>query len=127
MSRNSHKSDWNELEYISWKEFKKMAPPIIKLEMNRIGKLISSFNPGSESYNAWIKARHELSQFVECLDNTAKPPLPDSCADHLSRAILNLSLSSQHEIADSNERTQSTLHYILDRLNYVLGRIGMIY
>lgn len=111
----------NELEYISWKEFKKMAPSIIRLETNRISKLISTFPPESDIHNVLIKVRYELNQFIECLDQTVSPPLADSCTEHLSKAILNLT----HE--DIDESTSKTIHYILDRLNHVYNRIGMIY
>lgn len=125
MSLKSNKTDWNELEYISWKEFKKMAPPIIKLEINRIGKLIPSLSFNSDLHNTLIKTRYELKQFVECLEETKSPPLPDSCTDHLSNAlrvaILTLSLE------DADDEVSKTIHYILDRLNYVHNRIGMIY
>lgn len=112
--------DWNELGYISWKEFKKMAPPIIKLEINRTSKLLKGLDSGSDIYNALIKARYNLTQFVQCLEQAKTPPLPNSCTDHLSKAILNLSLG------DSGD-TSKTIHYILDRLNYAYNRIGMIY
>ena len=111
----------NELEYISWKEFKKMAPSIIKLEINRIGKLINTLAPKSDIHNDLIKVRYELNQFIECLDQTISLPLSDSCTGHLCKAILNLSTE------DASERISKTIHYILDRLNYVYGRINMIY
>lgn len=121
MSSKSSKPDWNELQYISWNEFKKMAPPVIKLEINRIGKLIDQVQSGSGFYNALIKARYELNQFVGCLEKTSSPPLPDSCTEHLRKAILNLSLE------DADEDISKTIHYILNRLNYVHNRVGMIY
>jgi hypothetical protein len=111
----------NELEYISWKEFKKMAPSIIKLEINRIGKLINTFAPESDIHNDLIKVRYELSQFIECLDQTVSLPLSDSCTGHLSKAILNLSP------LNVKENNLEIIHNILDRLNYVYNRIEMIY
>jgi len=120
MSSKSNKENLNELQYISWKEFKKMAPPVIKLEINRIGKLTNSVSSGSDIYNSFVKARYELNQFVECLEKTDSPPLPNSCTEHLSKAILNLALE------DADESISKTTHYILDRLNYVYNRIGMI-
>jgi hypothetical protein len=121
MSSKKSKPDWNELEYISWKEFKKMAPPIIKLEINHIGELLNDVKSGSDIYNAFIKTRYELPQFIECLALTNSPPLPDSCSAHLGKAILNL------PTADSIGGDPKIIHYILDRLNYVYNRIGMIY
>ncbi len=123
MPSKSSKLDWNELEYISWKEFKKMAPPIIKLESNRIDELIKTVQSGSDVYNALIKTRYELKQFIQCLDHTENPPLSYSCTDRLSNAILSLSF----ENTGSNEKLMATLHYILERLNYVYNRIEMMY
>ena len=111
----------NELEYISWKEFKKMAPSIIKLEINRIGKLINTLAPKSDIHNDLIKVRYELNQFIECLDQTISLPLSDSCTGHLSKAILNLS-----PLAVEKDNLK-TINNIVNRLNYVHNRIGMIY
>lgn len=121
MSSKSNKADWNELPYISWSEFKKMAPPVIKLEISHIAKLIDQVQSGSDIYNPLIKARYELSHFVNDLEQIDTSPLPDSCTEHLSKAILNLSLE------DADEEISKTIHYILDRLNYVYNRIEMIY
>lgn len=120
MSSKSHKPDFNELEYISWKEFRKMAPAIIRLEINRTGKLLKEFHSDSDMYNTLIKTRYELTQFVQCLEQTNGPPLPDSCSGHLSKAILNLSLEDAGEMSDE-------IQYILGRLKYVYDRIEMIY
>ena len=118
-SKKSH-SDWNELEYISWNEFRKMAPSIIKLEISRIDSLLKEVQSETEIYNSLIKARYELNQFVACLERTKSPPLPASCRNHLSNAILNLSFGDKGNLSSTNA-------YILDRLNYVHTRIGMIY
>lgn len=111
----------NELEYISWKEFKKMAPPVVKLEINRIGKLIDSSPSGSDVYNSFVKTRYELNQFVETLEQINSPPLPESCTEHLRKAILILTQE------DIDESTSKTIDYILDRLNHIYNRVGMIY
>jgi hypothetical protein len=117
MPSKKSKPDWNELQYISWKEFRKMAPSVTKLEINRIDMLIREAVAGSDFYNLLIKARYELNQFVNCLEKRNSPPLPDSCINHLSNTILTL----------SPEEANKTVQYILDRLNYVYNRIGMIY
>lgn len=120
MPSKASKMNLNELGYVSWEEFKKMAPPIIKLEINRTDALINEVQSETRIYNALIKARYELRQFVGCLEKTKSPPLPNSCRDHLSKAILNLSLGDVDSISNA-------IPYILDRLNYVHARIGMIY
>jgi hypothetical protein len=120
MPSKPSQTGWNELGYISWREFKKMAPSIVKLEINRVGKLLNKIQAGSKNYNALIKSRYELSQFVECLHQTQLPPLKETCTDHLSQAILNLSF-------EDPGGTSKEVHYILDRLKHVYDRIGMIY
>ena len=97
-----------------------MTPSIIKLEINRVGKLLNKIQAGGENYNALIKSRYKLSQFVECLQQTQLPPLKETCIDHLSQAILNLSF-------EDPGGTSKEVDYILDRLKHVHDRIGMIY
>jgi len=123
MTSKSKRTNWNELEYISWKEFKQMAPSIVKLESSRLEKVIQTVQPGNDVYNALIKARYELKQFIRCLDQTEKPPISDKCADHLNKAILSLSIES----TGLNDKIIEAVDYILDRLNYVHNRLGMIY
>jgi hypothetical protein len=113
-------TDWNELRYISWREFRKMTPPIIKLEIDRVGKLLEKIQAGSENYNTLVKSRYELSQFVKCLEQAQFPPLNEKCTGHLSKAILNLSFKDTDD-------TSEEIHYVLDRLKHVYDRIGMIY
>ena len=120
MPSKKSKTDLNELGYISWEEFKKMAPPIIKLEVSRISKMINIVQSEGDTYNTLIKVRYELNQFIDCLKQTNSPPLRDPCTAHLSKAILNLSFKDADSISKE-------VHYTLDRLKYVFERVGMIY
>ena len=45
------------------------------------------------------------------------------CALHLQAALLNVSLVNTNR----DEETTATLHYVMDRLNYVNDRIALIY
>ncbi|RMI09757.1 MAG: hypothetical protein D6681_06770 [Calditrichaeota bacterium] len=114
---------WNELEFLSWKEFRSMAPAIITLEINRIGRLLDTYSPELKVHNALVKGRYEMKQFVEKLERVEGPPLPPDFAAHLQAAILALSFSAHH----LPETFQQELAYILDRLNYIFRRIDLIY
>lgn len=121
----SKKADrnWNELEFLSWKEFQQMAPSILQLEITRMGEIIDGFPGGSHFYNAVVKARFELKKFIECLERAEKETLEDACAGYLRNAILNISTTP----ALPDAKILKTREYILDRLNYVHDRIPLIY
>ncbi len=117
------KKDWNELEFLSWKEFQQMGPAIIQLEISRISKLTNQFTPETDFYNSLVKARFELKKFVNCVKETKHGPLPDSSTDHLRNAIMSISLGESNQ----DQKANQTLNYILTRLNYVYNRIGFVY
>ncbi len=117
------KKDWNELEFLSWKEFQQMGPAIIQLEITRIHKLSNQFTSETDFYNSLVKARFELKKFVVCVEETKHGPLPDSGMDHLRNAIMSISLGESNR----DQATNQTLNYILERLNYVYNRIGFVY
>jgi hypothetical protein len=123
MQTKESAKNWNELEFLSWPEFKRMAPSVIRLEITRLGKLIDQFPPESEFRNILVKARFELTKFVDDLQKTARPPLTDFCISHLQAAILALSIG-KNQLA---EAPAAALDYILERLNYVYQRINLIY
>jgi hypothetical protein len=115
--------DWNELEFISWEEFREMAPSIIQLEISRIGEIIDRFQADLEFHNALVKSRFELKKFIECLAHSGKDSLEENCAGHLCNAIVNLTF----ETPGVDEKSTQIRDYILDRLNYVHNRISLIY
>ena len=123
MQRSNSKRHWNELEFLSWKEFKQMAPSIVQLEISRIGDMIDAPATHIDYRNALVRARFELRNFQECLRQADGPPLSDSCVAHLRTAIIGLSM--QNQIQDEHEAT--TLNYICDKLNSVLKRIDLIF
>ena len=123
MQLSNSKPHWNELEFLSWKEFKQMAPCIIQLEISRIGDIIDAPATHIDYRNVLVRVRFELRNFQECLRQADGPPLRDSCVAHLWTAILGLSI--QNQIQDENAAT--ILKYICDKLNSVLNRIDLIF
>lgn len=123
MVSDNPRSDWNELEFLSWKEFKQMGPSIVQLEISRIGSLLPQLLDDSVTYNALVKTRYELKQFIQCLDQTSQPPLQESCIIHLQAAIIGISFKNR----DAQDPLTKTLEYIVDRLNAVYRRIPLIY
>lgn len=111
------------MEFLSWEEFRQMAPSILQLEISRIGEIINRFPADTDFRNALVKSRFELKKFIECLAQSDKASLADNCAKHLDTAIINLAV----ETAGLDEKTVQTRDYILDRLNYVYKRIPLIY
>ena len=117
------KSDWNELEFLNWAEFKKMAPSIIQLEVSRIDKMIDSQETGSDFYNALVKSKFDLNKFIKCFKKVEKAVFEKRCISHLQSAIFNLSLKS----ANLDRNIAVTIDYTVDRLKYIYDRIGLIY
>ena len=123
MQLSNPRPHWNELEFLSWKEFKQMAPSIIQLEISRIGEIINARATPIDFRNALVRARFELRRLQECLRQADRPPLKDCCVAHLRTAIIGLSI--QNHIQDKNAAT--TLKYVCDRLNSVLKKIDLIF
>lgn len=113
----------NEIQFLSWKEFRQMAPSILRLEVTRLGGLIDATPPEAlDVRNALVKARFEVQQFVACLENAEKA-YAKACASHLQTALLNVSIVN----TNPNAEEATTLNYIADRLGYVSDRLALIY
>ena len=112
----------NEIQFLSWGEFRQMAPSILQLEVTRLSTVIEAQRDVPNFHNALVKTRYELKHFMTCLQHTTKEQI-DSCAPHLQIALLNVTLAN----TDRDEATTHTLAYIIDRLTYVLERIPLIY
>jgi hypothetical protein len=115
--------NWNEIQFLSFKEFLQMAPTILQLEITRLGKIIQELPPRVPFRNDLVRARFETAQFVECLKSTEKSSIESVCAIHLQNAILSLSVQPE----DLEPGTRETWNYVLDRLNYVHHRVRLIY
>jgi hypothetical protein len=113
----------NEIQFLSWDEFRQMAPSILQLEITRLGTLIDAAPDTTDFRNTLVKARYELKRFVACLRKAQKETVVATCSDPLQTALLTVSLANTKRDA---ERT-ATLAYVIDRLKYVHDRIGLIY
>ncbi len=115
--------NWNELQFLSWGEFKHTVPSILQLEVTRLGKLMGAFSGDTDLHNSVVRARFALKQFISCVERSQRDALEESSSAHLRTAIMNLSFPPR----DLDAQTKETLSYVLDRLNYVYCRIGLIY
>ena len=113
----------NEIQFLSWDEFKQMAPSILQLEVTRLGTLIDAVGEATDFRNALVKARFEVKQFITCVHEAEKKAVENTCTPHLQVALLNISLVNTHR----DEETTATLAYVIDRLTYVIDRIPLIY
>lgn len=111
----------NEVQFLSWDEFRRMGPSILRLEISRLERLTRVSCPDSELYNALVMARFELSRLVSVLDRTEAPV--EHCADHLRKALLSLSFAS----AEGEDEVSEALHPILSRLHYLHHRMELVY
>ena len=115
--------DWNEIQFLSWDEFSRMAPSILQLEVTRIGTLLRSGSLKMEDHNALVRVRHAIKQFIECAEKAQKETIQASCEPLLTQALLNVpAIDSRFDMA-----TAQTIEYIVDRLKYVIHRIPLIY
>ncbi len=113
----------NEIQFLSWEEFRQMVPSILQLEVTRLGTLIDAAGSATDFRNALVKARFEVRRFIACVQEAEKETVADACAPHLQTALLNVSLVN----VNLDEKTTATLDYIIDRLKYVNDRIALIY
>lgn len=109
--------DWNELDFVGWKEFRRMAPAIVRMETGRLERIMEETEPGSDAYNAMVRVRFEMNAFAEGMEQADRASLATR-ADHLQRALLAVSL-----LAEDSE----TLRYVMYRLTYISDRLKLIY
>lgn len=114
---------WNEIEYVPWDRFRRMAPSILRLEISRLDELVRAVGNDLEIRNALVKVRYELSGFLVELDRAAGDRLPADAVQHLEAAIVNLPLDR----IDPETELHAAVSYILDRLRSVHKRIDLIY
>ncbi|HEY5565592.1 MAG TPA: hypothetical protein VIL33_08375 [Rhodothermia bacterium] len=111
---------WNELGFVPWRSFQRMAPSILQLEVTRLGELISAAG-ALDIRNALVKSRYELTAFIAALEKEGSPDKLET--SRLQAAIVNLPL----EYPGIDSETGETLAYILNRLQYVHNRIRFVY
>ena len=113
----------NEIQFLSWQEFRQMAPSILQLEVTRLGTLIDALHGATDFRNALVKARFEVRRFIACVQEADKATVEETCAPHLQAALLNVSLANEN----LGEKTTATLDYVIDRLKYVNDRVTLVY
>ena len=111
--------EWNELDFVEWREFRRMAPAVVGMEIGRIERVMRQMGPKDPAYNDIVRVRFALRTFVEGLEHASQEALPD-LAEHLRTALLALSLMADR--LDSE-----TLRYAAHRLRYVHDRMNLIY
>lgn len=114
--------EWNEIDFVGWPAFRRMAPAVIGLEIGRIERLISNHEIGSESYNTLIRLRYTVRRFIDELEEADENDAPQ-LARLLEQALLTLSATLDPAAAGDAE----TLRYVAHRLTYIHNRLNLIY
>jgi hypothetical protein len=113
----------NELAYLSWTAFQRMAPAIVRLEVDRVDALLRDAGGDDALCEALARARGALECFTAGLAHARPRTVETACAPHLRAALVVLSLE-----ASAREGPEAgTLRYIVDRLRYVHDRMDFIY
>ncbi len=113
----------NEIQYLSWSAYRQMAPPILQLEVTRLGRLIAGLPLGSDARNALVRARFKVIRFMEELEAAEKETLATSCGAALQAALLAVAAAAP----EVDTEKAATLRYVAERLRYVHDRIALIY
>ncbi len=116
-------ADWNELQFVGWSEFKRMAPSILQLEITRMDGLLPALRVHAGAYNDVVRARFCVRQFLACLEGAAKESIEPICAAHVRNAIMSLALPPD----GLDPHALKTWRYIVDRLNDIHRRLPLIY
>ena len=114
--------EWNEIDFVDWSAFRRMAPAVVGLELSRLERIIPEHEIGSESYNTLIRLRYALRRFVNQLEEADEADAP-SLASLLEQALLTLSVTQDPATTSDAE----TLRYVAHRLTYIHNRLSLIY
>lgn len=114
--------EWNEIDFVGWPEFRRMAPIVVGLEIGRIEQLVGESDIAGEFYNALIRVRFALRNFVDGIEASEKESAQRR-AKFLEQALLNLSTAIYH----GGDRQTETIRYVAHRLSYIHNRLKLIY
>lgn len=119
---------WNEVQFLEIEDLRRMAPPIVGLEIRRLTDACRLVEPGSDLYNTIVGARYELRRFLEVLADVGVPALAGAglereCAAHLRTAIDRLGVC--REKADGD--VLAVVEYAADRMSHILERMRLLY
>jgi hypothetical protein len=117
------KNDWNELEFTNWKDFKRMAPSIIQLEISRLGKIINSLSTPDDMHNLLVKARFDLIGFRETISHSQNRKITESELSKLFSALVFISSASER----CTDKLKGKMEYISNRLNDLIAKCQMLY
>lgn len=110
----------NELQFLRADNFRQMAPPILRLEVDRLGRLIEALAADLEARNALVRARFALARFIDDLDGGAPG---EAAAAQLEAALMNLALPDARLEAGQRD----VLRYVADRIRTVHDRLPLLY
>lgn len=114
--------EWNEIDFVGWPEFRRMAPSVVGLEIGRMEHLIAGSDVGGDFYNTLIQVRYALRRFIEGIEASEKATALLRAKD-LEKALLALSTALEDSVGHENE----TLRYTAHRLTYIHNRLRLIY
>ncbi len=109
----------NEIQFLSWEEFRQMTPSILGLEISRLAQVLAEDGRSTQERNTLVVARHELRRFVGCVAEV-EPQQVTGCGKHLAAALLAAAFVR-------GERDSTALSYVIGRLQYVQDRMAYIY
>lgn len=127
-ANNTPEYGWNELDFIDWREFRQMGPPIVKMEIERIERLLRIDRFPETVADTLRRARLELVLFVADLERCTPSTAPGNetlgaLAQHLDTAILNAGIHA--DLIEAAER--ETIRYVVSRIRYIRNRMNLIY
>lgn len=119
---------WNEIQFLEIDDLRRMAPPIVGLEIRRLTDACGRVEPGSDLYNTIIGARYELRRFLEVLADLGVPALAGAglereCTAHLRTAIDRLGVCREEADGD----VLGVVEYATDRMSHILERMSLLY
>ena len=109
----------NEIQYLSWKEFQRMTPAILSLEVTRLGEILAEEEWTLSRRNELVRARYALRQFIDCVAKSMHSEV-DSCSRLIESSYL-------HAAAVAREASMPSLDYVVDRLRTIRARMSYIY
>lgn len=119
---------WNEVRFISVREFVHNAPAVISLEISRLTGVLSKLEPGSDSYTHIVTARHRLATISEHIGTTTGDHLDTRIFELMEAAILGISMETVSVAGDFNDEERikeisEDLEYAANRLDYILAQM----
>ena len=115
----------NELQFLRRENFRQMAPPILRLEADRMQRLMAEVPADLEARNALVRARFALNRLLrELREEEATPGAASASSEaHLRTVLMNLSLLDGRLAPEQ----AAVLRYIVDRIGYVHDRLPLLY